>query len=152
MKLIFLDIDGVLNSKNWEDSLPYGKLERKDAFDPAAVARLNKITDVTGAKIVVSSSWRLSFMNSKEMLFEYLREAEGITGELIDITPCLTNCCRWEEIQDWISNSEADIESFVILDDIDSMGDLQDHLILTTYKRGLLDIHVNIAISKLNKI
>ena len=57
MKIIFLDIDGVLNS-----DIYYRKVDRsvKDwtRFDPKAVELINKLIDEFSAKIVVSSTWR----------------------------------------------------------------------------------------------
>ena len=50
MKVIFLDIDGVLNPKWWDSKKHvdiYGV-----AFDPKAVANLAKIIEKTGAKIM----------------------------------------------------------------------------------------------------
>ena len=59
-KIIFLDIDGVLNSGRWfaktggePDADGYGV-----SFDPAAVDCLGRIISETGAEIVISSSWK----------------------------------------------------------------------------------------------
>ena len=59
-KIVFLDIDGVLNTGWW-----YTQMDRntpKDkygyAFDPKSVANLKRILDETGAEIVISSSWK----------------------------------------------------------------------------------------------
>ena len=55
-KIIFLDIDGVLNPKWWDSdkqSDNYGRL-----FDAKAVANLAKIIEETGAEIVISSMWK----------------------------------------------------------------------------------------------
>ena len=59
-KIIFLDIDGVLNTKWW-----YTQMDRKTpkdkygyAFDPKAVANLKRIVEKAGADIVISSSWK----------------------------------------------------------------------------------------------
>jgi len=74
MKLLFLDVDGVLNSRGWFMSLSR-KFRQKELahkfeddpqfaddashFDPAAVALLNQVVKETGASVVLSSSWRL---------------------------------------------------------------------------------------------
>ena len=90
IKVIFLDVDGVLNSEQWMK-------ERRDKyamddianqypfyeFSPTLVANLNKITAATGAKIVVSSTWRLG--RTLEQLQEILKSV-GVTGEVIDKT------------------------------------------------------------------
>ena len=60
-KYLFLDIDGVLNHDKWFDSEHYKKHQenwKKSMFDPECVARVNRILEVTGARLVVSSSWR----------------------------------------------------------------------------------------------
>src|SRR5260370_34823589 len=53
MKIIFLDIDGVLNCDNTPNprKFPY-------IIDKKLLARLKKLLDRTGAKVVLSSSWR----------------------------------------------------------------------------------------------
>lgn len=50
-------------------------------INPKKVSLLNQITDATGAKIVVSSSWR-NHKDIKEVL-----AAAGVTAEIIGITP-----------------------------------------------------------------
>ena len=53
MKIIFLDIDGVLNCDKTPNprKFPY-------IVDKKLLARLKKLLDRTGAKVVLSSSWR----------------------------------------------------------------------------------------------
>jgi Swiss Army Knife RNA repair-like protein len=54
MKVIFLDIDGVPNCKKTPNprKFPY-------VVDKKLLARLRKLLDKTGAKVVLSSTWRL---------------------------------------------------------------------------------------------
>ncbi len=81
MKIIFLDIDGVLNSDNWlqsEASKTGSYPENK--FDPNAVRLLNKMVQQTNAKLVLTSTWRLQY-SLKEM--QILFQKVGIQGELI---------------------------------------------------------------------
>ena len=58
-KLIFLDIDGVLNSKDWSDYV-HSNRDRQltDVVDPNAVKRICNICEKTDARIIISSSWR----------------------------------------------------------------------------------------------
>lgn len=62
-KIIFLDIDGVLNCmpdnhrQVWPD-FKGGHDERAFGFNPELVSNLKTLIDRTDAKIVVSSSWR----------------------------------------------------------------------------------------------
>lgn len=90
IKVIFLDVDGVLNSGDWYKERQ-GLYAIDDIagqypfyeFSPKLVANLNKITDATGAKIVVSSTWRLG--RTLEQLQEILKLV-GVTGDIIDKT------------------------------------------------------------------
>ena len=60
MNYLFLDIDGVLNTKWWYTQMDRNTPREKYgyAFDPNAVANLKRIIDETGADIVISSSWK----------------------------------------------------------------------------------------------
>ncbi len=143
MKVIFLDIDGVLN--NQEVSIRK-KDEGCRVWDEKCVNRLNRITDETGAKIVISSTWR----RSKDFYSIIVNEM-GITGEIIGktidylLTP---NTKRGDEIEEWLSR-HPEITIFVILDDNDDMAHLIDHLIQTDFEIGLTDEHADEAIRRL---
>ena len=54
MKVIFLDIDGVLN----EDTTPTRTQSCALFIDQEKLLRLKRIIDATQAKIVLSSTWR----------------------------------------------------------------------------------------------
>ena len=62
MKVIFLDIDGVLNSTKWFDLCRELKAKDPDyvfpELDTVAISNLNWVIRETGALVVVSSSWR----------------------------------------------------------------------------------------------
>ena len=57
IKVVFLDFDGVLNSKEFFKS-PRHEESEAGALDPEAIARLNRLLAATGAVVVISSSWR----------------------------------------------------------------------------------------------
>lgn len=60
MKVIFLDIDGVLNSDAYmKKQLDNSSEGIKSEIDPATLILLKKAVDTTGAKIILSSSWRI---------------------------------------------------------------------------------------------
>jgi len=94
MKIIFLDIDGVLNCENGyrNDYCKYvdwvskkGAKEHHQAFYPKSKDLLNKLIKETGAKIVITSTWRFSGI-------EFIRgvwEQEKMEGEIIGMTPAL---------------------------------------------------------------
>lgn len=132
MKVIFLDIDGVLNV------IPQGHDEYGGIFHPEFMENLKWIVEETGAKIVISSSWRKSGLKEMQALWK----ARKIAGEVIDTTPSLYlqksggivfyndrlaqhptprtqnySIPRGCEIQYWLDNSETPIENYVIIDD-----------------------------------
>ena len=173
MKIIFLDIDGVLNSEKWYkerfDKKLYPNLEGYPLceFDPLTIEQLNLLTDKTNAKIVISSTWRMGrTIDELKKLFEEV----GIKGEIIGITPHLTfsdghrvdrgneikrwidlNCIRWWDKM--LSQKEKDItlESYVILDDDhDMLLEQKDNFIKTSWRDGLTALHTRKAIEILN--
>ncbi len=138
MRVVFLDIDGVLNSENWLRQKSEAIDEPRGWFDPRAVALLNKLLVETGAKIVVSSAWRLchEFEELKGIL-----KSVGIETEVVGITYNLGNVPRGHEIADYLSR-HPEIDNFVILDDDRDMDRVQHRLIKTAWKRGLQLSHV----------
>jgi len=130
MKIIFLDIDGVLNNqifyteRSQGERNPDGVKTLGGDIDERCVALLNHLIEQTGAKVVISSTWRHSGI---EYCREHL-EAKGFKGEIIDVTPGLRHegCVRGNEIHHWINkNAEmlcgsrvgADFKEYVIFDD-----------------------------------
>lgn len=146
MKVIFLDIDGVLSTyrdlhKELENN-PNKKIKIDTIFDRPTLL-LKEIIDKTDAKIVLSSSWRITHLDKAiEALKEY-----GIS--IYDVTPYLRKI-RGEEIKAWLSKNDY-VESFIIIDDDSDMGELMDYLIQTNNYYGLEEEHVEKAIKLLNK-
>ena len=114
MKVIFLDVDGVLNSdKFFDNNIDNSYIDEK------TVRLLKKAVEETGAKVVVSSSFRYtrSFGKVQEILLK-----NGIT---FDKTPFLDNE-RGKEIKQWIDEhskiskelkASSEVEDYVVLDD-----------------------------------
>lgn len=126
MKVIFLDIDGVLNSDRSIFILKMREFPAKPHFnsvmtnrynylmskvDPVAVQVLNRIVEDTNAKIVVSSANRIPL--GKDGVIEALHDM-GVVADIIDVTR-ITGGNRGMQIQDWLDR--YDVESYVILDD-----------------------------------
>ena len=155
MKIIFLDFDGVLvNKKSWYVRTPNGEAEA----DPDCIAALNLITDATGARIVISSSWRIgqTLLRLKAILFQW-----HATGKVVSKTPSTPipigspiapGMTRGKEIDAWLKSQDRyAIDSFVILDDD---GDMHPHLmrlVQTHFDYGLTKSHAQMAIRILEK-
>lgn len=151
MKVIFLDFDGVLNSKNYFDCgvVDSGVGWEANQIDSRAVARLNRIVEATGALIVVSSTWRLGKTVPE---LQALLNARGFRGRVLDKTGDHPPRCA--EIAAWMlewhdMGGKPPLSSFVILDD-DRVGWFGDREINTSFERGLEDSHVERAIALLN--
>lgn len=177
-KIIFLDVDGVLNCNDWyvkRYALVQANVETRnhpyDEFCPDAVARLNKLTDATGAKIVISSTWRLGRdLDELQTLFKEV----GITGEVIDKTDHFGGIKgygipRGCEIDHWLNQhkfqrinwsiktqmeyaEKSEIDNYVIFDDdSDMLYNQREHFIKTSQKTGLDDGDIEKAIELLSK-
>lgn len=143
-KIIFLDIDGVLNSES------FAKKKTRKNFDPECVKRLNQIIQETNADIVISSSWKLS-PSSVYMAFK----DEGVEGNIIGMTPNFIfddwreDKTRGAEIEQWLMENPCD--NYIILDDDELFKKEQKkHWIQTDYQIGLTDGDVEKAITLLN--
>lgn len=111
MKVIFLDIDGVLNV------IPQGRDEYGAIFHEHFVENLRELIEKTGAKIVISSTWRLSGLS----IMKEMWEKRDLPGEVIDITPSLmrergSTLCRGDEIQLWL-DEHPEVTNYVYIDD-----------------------------------
>ena len=152
INIVFLDVDGVLNSIAFLKANP--DLHPDDHIDPLNVKRLNDLTDATGAKIVVSSTWRLPFLWINDLAgLKALLARHGVTGDIIGMTPSLNpHQPRGKEIQQWMDDSGLDIGNIVILDDDSDMAHLWNLLVKTDlFNGGLQDHDVALAIQILNK-
>lgn len=132
------------------------------AIDAPTIPRLNAITDRTGAKIVISSTWRRARHPEDASPTARMRRILGLhgaTGDVIGVTPSLLEeipCAnpdgssawfakpRGLEIQAWL-DAHPEVTSFVILDDNSDMAYLGHRLVQTTWERGLQDEHVAAA-------
>jgi hypothetical protein len=157
MKLVFLDIDGVLNSKQYILKVTDLFDDPKFQIDPAAVVRLNRITDATDASIVVSSTWRKSFTHYLDKL-QVCMASYSITAPIIGMTPdmvvpygsiLMATGHRGDEIQAWLDDNNH-MDPFIVIDD-ERVSNMDNHLVKTDFDTGLLDHHVDQAIIMLGR-
>lgn len=156
MKIIFLDIDGVLNSR------AYDRTRDRNAQTNIDVSRLpliKEIVDATDAKIVLSSSWRQHWDKEKsrcDAAAQYIDTTFAEFGLTIyDKTPDFgINASRSEEITKWLQDAKETVGSFVIIDDYPfGWGELSAHYVKTdpNFRLGIEKEHVEQAIAILNK-
>ena len=110
MKVIFLDIDGVLNSDEYLDKVKNSDIQGIERdIDVEKVKLLKRAIDETGARVVLSSSWRYT-RNAR-----YLKELLANYEIRVDSTPYIQDI-RGLEIKKWLSENQG-VEDFIILDD-----------------------------------
>ena len=154
IKVIFLDIDGVLNSRKYDLTRDYAQ---NTNIDETRLPLLKEIVDVTGAKIVLSSTWRMHWNENAKECSEsgnYLNACfEKFGLKIYGKTPILArNTPRKDEIEAWLRETDEEIESFVILDDYAfGWGNLAERLVKTSAHVGfgLEKEHVEKAIALL---
>lgn len=173
LKIIFLDCDGELTYSNYRN-------EDTADIDIEKVKLLKEICDNTGAKVVISSSWRGSETYTPRIYYILLNILKTNDIEVLGDTPYIEiefegdvshsialttledlqylkikyGTGRAAEIQKWIS--EHDVDSFVILDDEDwnwTDYGYDKYWIQPTWfgDGGLKREHVDRAIEILNK-
>ncbi len=167
MKLIFLDIDGVLNNYEWFGRMYAGNVDpylvRREILDRVSVGVLNHIIKQTGAKVVISSSWR--FGRTVEDMRAILGK-NGFVGEVVGMTTTDPEAVhrvldswgeriqRGHEIQAWMgvqAMKGMKIDSYVVIDDDGDMAGVEDHLVQLKHDTGLQMEHVPEIIRILNK-
>lgn len=165
MKIIFLDIDGVLNSDAYCESPEYlfetqhmtdqliMLVNHYVLLDPRALHRLNDLVKRSGAEVVLSSTWRSKYSPTE---ITKMMQDRGATFTVTASTPVLhgkvnsSRIPRGKEIATYIDGLKVKPESFVILDDHDDMLTLTKVLVKTTMKLGLTADDVEKALKILN--
>jgi HAD domain in Swiss Army Knife RNA repair proteins len=131
MKAIFLDIDGVLNCKKTPNprKLPY-------IVDPNLLKNLEAVLERTGAKVVLSSTWRYDPAG--------LFSARHWGIPFVGVTPDLPKQPRRNEVLSWLKD-HPDVNRYAVIDDEDDeLDDLP--LFQPSAKTGLtLEIATGVA-------
>lgn len=142
MKVIFLDFDGVINSFD------------SDVVSLECVEILKKIIDVSGAKIVVTSSNKYHVQKGyiayerSNLYNNYIKKLASYGIEVYDYTLCI-NQNRELEIKQYLE-SHNEIEQFLILDDDYFFKEYNGHQIFIDLGIGLGLEHYDMAVSILN--
>lgn len=164
MKVIFLDIDGVLatnkqymmNRKKFWDKNSIAKDTRIPyPFDPKCVKIFNEILDTTGADIVLSSDWKLHFsLVELETIFMF----NGVNKSPIDITTndvvSFNNLVRNRAFQIGEFIQTHKITNYVVLDDLNisnymTITNDQDKFVLTDDFEGIKKVGLKDKIIKI---
>ena len=149
MKIIFLDVDSVLNNGDTEARVRPPEGGSYIGIDPILMERLRTIVTKTDAHIVLSTTWR-----EFEYFRDHLLEKMGhIASRVIGDTPKLYYKSRAEEINAWISSHpEIKIDKFIVIDDLgcDDLDSFGESFIQTYYHDGLTEELMQKCIEKLS--
>jgi hypothetical protein len=138
MKILFLDVDGVLNNVN-------SSVGEMFPVEPYAVLLVDRIVQATGCQVVLSSSWR-HMPDWRDVL---KKAAPSI--ELLDRTPPYADkirrrdkldeadMCRGHNIQEWL-DEHPEVERYAIVDDsADMLKEQVPNFFKTSWSTGLTD-------------
>lgn len=155
--IIFLDIDGVLNSFPYDQSTS-GSEEFQEIRD-FHTRKLAKIYHECNAKIVLSSTWRtLGEDIATRPMYNYLvNELSKYDMVIFDKTP-IYSMNRPKEISKWLNVNQSEVCNYAILDDdfppaAYAKYGLEHNLVQTRYfcdsidKGGLQEEHVKKTIA-----
>lgn len=116
MKILFLDIDGVLNPLS-EGAF----LDR--SLDPECLKQLEHVVDSTGCKLIITSLRRLRYQGVPGFNDDWFHGSK-LAGAVLDFTPKLERqvgflwiaAPRWQEILAWLNRTPL-VESWAVVDD-----------------------------------
>ena len=134
-KVIFLDIDGVLNNDQfridkWMKEHPGKTWDPYYCFNKENVEQFNRVIRETNASVVASTTWRLGPTLREPMTPKFLqnliKENGGAECEIVGFTPHLMPkklsqwiAPRYKEIQAYIDEAKWHDVRFVVVDDRD---------------------------------
>lgn len=150
--VVFLDIDGVMNSRETRNA-ESGDCDIHGMPADAMLDRLARIVQATGAAIVLSSTWRIAEHTRKAAEVSLATRNLSIVGCTPDLeAPCQGD--RVDEIIAWLRGA-THVDSWVAIDDMDLLAmnsRLDDaHFVRTSDLVGLTDEKAEEATRKLQK-
>jgi Swiss Army Knife RNA repair-like protein len=151
--ILFLDIDGVLNSLEFaKREQASGKLGGIIGIDPDAVKHLQRVVDETQCSIVLSSSWRIGAYVS-DIRGQLIAAGMRHPCPLHDKTPVLEgkrvngryqNVLRGEEVKLWRDTAGHE-GTYVCIDDGSDFLAGQP-LVKTEWEIGMQSTHADLCI------
>ena len=147
IKLIFLDIDGVMNHtsnviKKDESDRVYFEERSMDWVSKRCIEILNDIVFNTEAKVVITSTWRKDY--TLKQLKEFFERA-GFVGKIVGMTDAFDeDSCRGDEIRDFLirkfgrgQEARSKFEYVILDDDSDMLYSQRENFVNVDYTVGL---------------
>jgi hypothetical protein len=139
-KILFLDIDGVLNSEVYYKTTSH--LENNSSrFDPLSVEFIKKLVEEFSLRIVISSTWRYG---AADRLMHELKNSKLIKYLYHEwFTPVIHPAHRGTEIKLWI-DLHPEVTDYIIIDDDENMLEEQmTRFVRTGLHEGMTEEHFN---------
>lgn len=156
MKVIFLDIDGVLNNQQTNAKTPVGFI----GINNSLLKRFSKLVKETNARIVLSSTWkkewhrdeRFCTEDGKYMVKKFRQQKLLIFDKIKDVNGRLS--LRGASIMQYLEN-HPEVEEWVVIDDDEfdfaKYPEIMDRFVHTDNLKGLVEDDVQKAIGLLLK-
>jgi len=142
VKILFLDIDGVLNSKLFYKYI-YKPENGWSRFDPYCVVLIKRLIEEFSMRVVITSTWRNGIV---DRLMKELEENELVYHLHKDWhTPIIRPASRGKEIKLWL-DEHPEAKEYLIIDDNENL--LEDQLtrfVKTSSFAGMAQEHYNQA-------
>ena len=157
-KVIFLDIDGVLNSNFWNDN-HQNEISDGTLIDEEKIKLLGNLVRSTDAKIILHSGWKFwfdSYLNPlreeaaklKNLLLEEGIYIEGVTPDFSTDEIRRTkkfSLVKAKEVLGWL-DKHNDVSEWIVIDDLDlHSAEIEKFQIKTNASIGLTIENVNEA-------
>lgn len=166
MKLVFLDIDGVMTSTLETPGSYINHNENEYGASPLCVKRLIDLCEKTNSKIIISSNWRKfdSFGSHSRWFNPFtgkynqnpMPKLIDQLGELyIGSLPKVRHLNKSQALKIWFDETELNVDNYVIFDDdLNEQfqeSEFKNNFILTDFEIGLTDDDCEKALKILNK-
>lgn len=128
MNVVFLDYDGVVNTPMWDGEgrrCRYYFPEDNKVNNFQCVQWVSEFCEKLGYDIVVTSTWRFEKNYIDCLKNGGLRKCVKVLGK----TPTILDGSRGEEIKAYLKE-HPEVDQFLIFDDDNDMGELEEHLVL----------------------
>ena len=146
--VLFLDIDGVLNSQAYFDRGAVPGHSWASGIERERVTLINRIVEATGAPVVICSDWRhLLTLSTLRKLFR----RQGFVGRILGTTNALRNADRGLECAAWLASTRRPIDAFAAIDDRWDFFDIRSRHVRPNPLRGISDKDADRAIRILRR-
>lgn len=139
-RILFLDIDGVLNSEEYYKNCNNSS-ENISRFDSSSVSLIKSLIEEFSLKIVISSTWRYGAV---DRLMHELKRNKLMNYLYPDwFTPVIHPAHRGTEVKLWL-DLHPEVSDYIIIDDDDNILEEQKiNYVKTSLHSGMKNEHYN---------